>query len=197
MTFDEAVEVLYRLKTGVIGSGGERHERPHKPILLLAIFDGLAAGSARPGYVPWGTWLRNRFRVYFDIVRSHNDDCSPENPFFYLQSDGFWLPIVVSSQGELPLTTTPLARDLDTGRIFARFAQNWQILVANPEYRMKFRDALVSRFFPHNRPKLGEQFVEPSIAAIPNEPAFAEDEPEDILPGRSSAFRRRVLEIYD
>ena len=89
MNFAAAVEVLYRLNTGVIGTGAARHERPHKPILLLAVFDALAEGKARPDRVPWSTWLRERFRVYFDAVRSHNDDCSPENPFFYLRGDGF------------------------------------------------------------------------------------------------------------
>lgn len=197
MTFDDAVEVLYCLKTGVIGSGDGRHERPHKPILLLAIFDGLAAGTARPDRVPWGKWLRDRFRIYFDLVKSHNDECSPENPFYYLQNDGLWLPVVASPEGELPLATTPLARDLDTGRVFARFAENWHLLVANPEYRMGFRDALVSRFFPHSRLKLGEKFIEPTIGTTPNEVALAEYPAEEILPGRSGAFRRRVLEIYD
>jgi len=197
MTFDDAVEILYRLKTGVIGSRDVRHERPHKPVLLLAVFDGLAVGNARPDHVSWGEWLRARFRIYFEVVRSHNDECSPELPFYYLKSDELWLPVVATSCGELPLSTTPLARDLDTGRVFARFAEGWQMLVANPMYRMGFRDAIVSRFFPHCRPKLAAQFIEPSITAASNRVVIEEDRAGDILQGRSCAFRRRVLEIYD
>ncbi|MBN8461057.1 MAG: hypothetical protein J0M04_24780 [Verrucomicrobia bacterium] len=34
-----AIERLYDLNTGIIGVGGERHERPHKPLLLLAALD--------------------------------------------------------------------------------------------------------------------------------------------------------------
>jgi putative restriction endonuclease len=62
---------------------------------------------------------------------------------------------------------------------------------------MGFRDALISRFFPHSRLKLGEKFIEPTIDGTPNELALAEGPPDEVLPGRSSAFRRRVLEIYD
>ena len=38
-----AVEALYRLNTGVIGTGDSRHERPHKPLLLLAVLASLPA----------------------------------------------------------------------------------------------------------------------------------------------------------
>src|SRR5688572_82064 len=107
MNFSAAVEVLYRLNTGVIGTGDDRHERPHKPILLLAVFDALAEGNARPNHLPWSNWLRERFRLYFELVQSHNDECSPENPFFYLRSEGSWQPVTATPTGEAPLTTTP------------------------------------------------------------------------------------------
>ncbi len=197
MNFTDAVEVLYNLNAGVIGTGAGRHERPHKPVLLLAIFDALAEGRARPDLVPWSDWLRERFRRYFDLVKSHNDECSPENPFLYLRSDGFWMPVHATPTGETPLAETPAARDLDTGRVLARFIAGWDVLVASPEYRMGFRDALVSRYFPHARRAIAEEFIEPSALGMPAEPAVAEELPEETAPGRSSAFRRRVLEIYD
>ena len=39
---DEAVERLYDLNVGVIGTGSARHERPHKPLLILAALDVIA-----------------------------------------------------------------------------------------------------------------------------------------------------------
>lgn len=191
-----AVEALYRLNTGVVGTGDSRHERPHKPALLLAVFDALASGKARPNHVQWSQWLRDRFSVYFELVKSHNDECSPENPFFYLRSEGFWQPVTTTPQGDLPLSSTPVARDLDTGRVFARFVGGWDLLVADPKHRMAFREAIVSRYFPRARAEVMARFVEPLAMDARMEPAVAE-EPEEILPGRSSAFRRRVLEIYD
>ena len=197
MNFATAVEALYCLNTGVIGSGTVKHERPHKPVLLLAIFDALAAGKAQPEHVEWSNWLIERFRTYFDVVKSHNDDCMPENPFYYLKSDGFWLPVNATPLGELPLVTTPVARDLDTGRVFARFIGGWDVLVADASCRMGFRDGLISRYFPRARAELGVHFVE--SAAVPSRlgQAVAEDKPDDLPPGRSAAFRRRVAEIYD
>jgi putative restriction endonuclease len=197
MTFADAVEALYALGTGVIGKGADRHERPHKPVLLLAVFDALAAGRARPDHVTWSNWLRERFRVYFDLVGSHNDECTPENPFFYLKNDGFWAPVAVTPEGELPLATTPLARDLDTDRVFARFGSGWEILVGLPDSRMGFRNALVSRYFPHARSELGAHFIEPSAIPGSDNTAGPGDESGDTAPGRSAAFRRRVVEIYD
>jgi len=118
MDFSAAVEAIYRLNTGVIGTETGRHERPHKPVLLLAVFDALASRKAQPNRVEWSAWLRERFRIYFEQVRSHADSCTPEFPFYHLKGDGFWLPVSVESTGEIMLAAPPKARDLDTGRVF-------------------------------------------------------------------------------
>jgi hypothetical protein len=49
MDFSAAVEALYRLNTGVIDTDSGRHERPHKPVMLLAVFDAIAAGPIQQG----------------------------------------------------------------------------------------------------------------------------------------------------
>jgi putative restriction endonuclease len=61
MDFSAAIEVLYRLNTGVIGTATGRHERPHKPVLLLAVFDAIAEEKALPNRIEWSQWLRDRF----------------------------------------------------------------------------------------------------------------------------------------
>ncbi len=197
MDFSAAVETLYRLNTGVIGTESGRHERPHKPALLLAVFDALASGKAQPHRVEWSAWLRERFRIYFEQVRSHDDSCTPEFPFYHLKGDGFWLPVSVEATGEITLTAPPKARDLDAGRVFARFIDGWDVLVANQVFRAGFRDALVSRYFPHARSKLTVNFMEPGIDLAGLGPSVAEDAIEEELPGRTAAFRRRVVELYD
>jgi len=195
MNLTNAVEVLYHLSTGVVGTGVERHERPHKPVLLLAILDAIAAGKARPDHVPWSNWLRERFATYFAIVRSHNDEASPENPFYHLKTDRFWQPVALTPQGEMTLATTPLVRDTDTGRVFGRFTPEWQLLLADPQVRVGLRDALVSRYFPARQQQLRPLFHETSAGAL--EPKVEDDGDNGELPGRSSAFRRQVLEVYD
>ena len=194
MNFPSAVEILYRLSTGVVGTGVDRHERPHKPALLLAVLDAIAAGKARPDRVPWSKWLRERFGEYFAIVRSHNDECTPENPFYYLKTDGFWQPFAMAAQGEIPLAATPLVRDTDAERVFGRFAPDWLVLLADPEIRLGLRDALVSRYFPLVQQRVRPLFLE--AGATVAETQVAEDQ-DPLPPGRSSAFRRQVLEAYD
>lgn len=193
MNFSAAVELVYRLSTGVIGTSTDRHERPHKPVLLLAVLDAIAAGEAQPDRVPWSNRLRERFADYFAIVRSRNDECTPENPFLYLRTDGFWLPLMATAQGDVPLESTPLVREAEGGRVFGRFVPDWQILLSDPVARLGLRDAIVSRYFPLSQYQLRPMFLDGASVALPKQ----EGDGDDVLPGRSSAFRRQVLEEYD
>lgn len=197
MEFSAAIEHLYRLNTGVIGTGAARHERPHKPVLLLAVLDAVAAGQARPDRVPWSVWLRQRFAAYFEVVRSHDDTCEPELPFYYLRSDELWKPLVANPDGSSPLPAPPKARDADTGRVFARLAAGWDTLIANPVSRTALRDALIARYFPHARPALTPLFLEPALNLGAEETTLAEDDDAPEMPGRSAGFRRRIVELYD
>ena len=36
-SIDDAIEWIYGLHVGVTGTGTARHEKPHKPVLLLAV----------------------------------------------------------------------------------------------------------------------------------------------------------------
>ncbi len=91
MTLAEAISRLYALRTGTTPvEEGAPHERPHKPLLLLAVFDLMDEGLATVERVPWSQALRDRFTARFLQVRKHNDQNTPENPFRYLQNDGFW-----------------------------------------------------------------------------------------------------------
>lgn len=197
MTFSTAVEILYHLNTGVVSTDAGRHERPHKPLLLLAVLDAIASGEARPDHIPWSRWLRERFAAYFELVRAHNDECTPENPFYHLRSEKFWEPVILTARGEVELAAQPLVRDAATGRVFARFTSEWQLIVGNPEFRLGLRDALVSRYFPHAQQALRPLFLEPTSGGPQAVPLVEETAQDEDAPGRSSAFRRKVLEVYD
>lgn len=49
----EIIEKLYDLNVGVVGTGATRHERPHKPVMLLAVLDLIAQGKARAERIDW------------------------------------------------------------------------------------------------------------------------------------------------
>lgn len=184
MIFSQIIECLYNLNVGIIGVGGERHERPHKPLLLLAALDLIDAGLATPSRIPWSRELRDRFTARFEIVHHHDDKNTPENPFYFLQTQGFWQAWIEDGNTTHPLKTTPLVNQ--TGHVFARFIDGFEMILALPENRMLIREALISRYFPG----LGRQ----DISASPPLSFVAENETEY---GRSPAFRRKIIEIYD
>ncbi len=191
MTPDAAIERLYDLSPGTTPvEEGSPHERPHKPLLLLAVFDLIDEGLAAPERIPWCQELRDRFTYRFLLVRKHNDRDTPENPFFYLQTQGFWQAWIEEKNARLPLQATPLVNQI--GQVFARFTDGFQHLAAIPATRQLMREALVSRYFPNlfqtkNLSRHSEATTDPRSRV-------ADDTPEY---GRSPAFRRKILEIYD
>ena len=190
MTLAEAISRLYALRTGTTPvEEGAPHERPHKPLLLLAVFDLMDEGLATEERVPWSQALRDRFTARFLQVRKHNDQNTPENPFRYLQNDGFWEAWIEEDGRTLPLLGTPLVGQM--GKVFARFCGGLETVVAMPEWRAELRESLIARFFPG----LSEVKEMPWRATAEEAAAkVAEESPEF---GRSAAFRRTILDIYD
>ena len=88
------------------------------------------------------------------------------------------------------LQTQPLVGDI--GQIFACFTDGFDFLVAIPENRRKMREALIARYFPHHAAVLMTG-IPTSVVPFPSA-NVADDELEF---GRSPAFRRKILEIYD
>jgi putative restriction endonuclease len=201
-TIEVAIEALYRLHVGVVGEGSLRHERPHKPCLLLAVLDLLATGQATPDRIPWNQSLRDLFKAYFDIVRTPQDQCNPNLPFWHLKSEQWWQPIRSSGSGSHPLTAAPTAADAKSGTVHASLVEGMERFTGSPLDRMILRNALVSRYFPRARPFLLPLFAEPhaSLAAPPESPqapSRVEEEALPNLPGRHSGFRRKILDLYD
>jgi putative restriction endonuclease len=188
MTPAEAIDRLYDLRPGTTPlAEGTPHERPHKPLLILAALDLIDEGLASAERIPWCQELRDRFSARFVSVRKHNDQNTPENPFHYLQSEGFWNPWIEENGARIPLQSTPLVNQI--GKVFARFTDGFEHLVAQPATRQLFREALISRYFPLLR---GNHT--PVVESSSSLSLVAEETPEY---GRSPAFRRLILDIYD
>jgi putative restriction endonuclease len=190
MTLSVAISALYSLNVGVVGTGNQRHERPHKPVLLLAVLDAVAEGRTSPKRIEWSQWLRSRFRTYFDVVRSSNDDASPELPFFHLRRDGFWQPVRLDENGPTPLGAPPSAADAEIGNVYALITGGWDRLFAAPTDRTALREAIISRYFPK------------ALGIMPNPGAPERQVTEgavqdEVVVARSAAFRRQVVEAYD
>ena len=190
MTPDEAIDRLYNLRPGTTPvEEGSPHERPHKPLLLLAAFDLIDQGLASPDRIPWCQELRDRFSARFLLVRKHNDQNTPENPFFYLQTQGFWQAWIENGNTRLPLQSTPLVNQF--GKVFAHLTEGFEHVAALPVTRQLLREALMARYFP----QLSEIRNQQSEVLNRQSDLRVADEPLEY--GRSPAFRRIILDIYD
>jgi hypothetical protein len=64
VTIDADIERLYDLNPGTTPlEEGSPHERPHKPLLLLAALDLIDQDLAAPDLIPWCQELRARFTL--------------------------------------------------------------------------------------------------------------------------------------
>ncbi len=81
MLLAAAIERLYDLNVGTTPvQEGAPHEKPHKPLLLMAAFDLIDEGLATPDRIPWCQEIRDRFTTRFLIVKKHNDQNNPKSP---------------------------------------------------------------------------------------------------------------------
>jgi putative restriction endonuclease len=195
-TLAQAIEAIYRLNVGVVGHGEDRHERPHKPVLLLAVLDLIAQGKATPDRVVWCRDLRERFALYFQHVRKRDDRCTPDNPFLYLRKEGWWQPVRYAETGAHPLDAPPSVQDAKTSQVWASISSPvapWMLTAAD---RLQLRNAIIARYFPHARALLSAHFVEDGLLELP-QALETPDLDTGSAPGRSAGFRRVILEIYD
>ena len=95
MLLSSAIERLYDLNVGTTPlEEGAPHEKPHKPLLLLAVFDLIGEGLANPECIPWCQELRDRFTARSHLVRKHNN---LDLPCHYLAGGGLWEVLIVSN----------------------------------------------------------------------------------------------------
>lgn len=184
------MERLYNLRRDRRGT----HERPHKPVLLLAIIHLMEREAVSTNEVRLTRELEDVFRQYFEIVRQGSDRATIENPFFHLCGDGFWQLSLDATDRVLyvpgEVSRAPTRRTLR--KVIGRFdADFYQTLLSEPTSRQGLRDAIISRYFPRQRAALE------AIAASPRNLAALREGGPQYQPERSSAFRRIVLELYD
>jgi putative restriction endonuclease len=183
------LERLYNLRRDKRGS----HERPHKPVLLLAILDLLDRGAITQNAIALSPDLVKTFKRYFDAVRQDDDQPSIENPYYHLCGDGFW-QLAPSPGNRLIYEPGNASRPPSIKMLKAthgRFDDGlWNALLSNAHSRHQLREALIGRYFPQNRESLaavaGAQATTPQSDTLRDEP-----------PGRHAAFRHTILELYD
>ena len=183
MTIEDAIALIYDLKRD--SSSG--HEKPHKPILLLAVLDLIERGDIYGNQIIPSQELRETFTAYFAIVRQGNDQNSPHNPFYYLKSEGFW---TLSPQpSEAPKSWSSLQHAVS----HASIRPDLYALMCAPIQRELLREAIYSRYFAAHRDALRRECMQQTQHEHASKLAVAEDP----LPGRDKAFRKLIIEVYD
>ena len=189
MTIEEALVLLYDLKRDKKDS----YERPHKPVLLLAILDLIESGSFSNNRIHYSEELIARFKYYFELVRQGNDQPTIQNPFHFLSGDGFWTLVPKSGR---PLfyqegnSGRPSVKAFRQNLDHAQFRPDLWALLAVPTQRREIRQALVFRYFPDHVQDLGTLSSNLSTGSEPCRLAKEH-------PARMGAFRKIVTKIYD
>jgi len=63
---------------------------PHKVCMLLAVMDLIQTGVITSNKIKFNQALKDRFTQHFEKFAQGKDKNTPENPFFFLRSEGFW-----------------------------------------------------------------------------------------------------------
>ena len=114
-----------------------------KPVLLLAIIDGIDADVFIGNEFPLNDWLEERYGMLMKQYMRDSQFDKPadiSNPFWHLQSDGFWhLQLVDKSQEGV----TPSKRWLKENVTRASIDDDLWLLLQNKAWRLNVRDYIV------------------------------------------------------
>lgn len=168
MLLDSAIERLYDLRVNT--TPVEKGAPHHKPCsgASMTVANSLAAALPMESQ-----------------TSRHLIPCTA--PFRYLAGDGFWQAFEGNG-------STPINREIrvaDIGQVFARFTDGFQYLVAIPANRQLMREALMSRYFPNSL------LIKNHQSSVINRQSDLQVAEEPLEYGRSPAFRRKILAIYD
>ena len=114
-----------------------------KPVLLLALIDGVESGEFTDNRFVLNERLEQRYLALMKLYTQHSQFPHPadiSNPFWHLQSDGFWHLIhqVAVAEG-----STPSKRWLKENVKYASFDDDLWILLQNKVWRTKLRDYII------------------------------------------------------
>jgi putative restriction endonuclease len=196
MRLTEYVQRFSSLNQGTVGG----HRRPHKPCMLLAVLSLADNGRLTENRIQPDPELVELFRKYFDATRGGNDRCTPENPFFYLKSEGFWLlHPTAGSQTSIEDLTAPGSWATIVDRVgHASLDDDLFVLIATPVQRESLRNALISTYFPEQREAILDIVAEEQSIGVVRDEWESEDRPaRETSAARDAAFARTVKRAYD
>ena len=114
-----------------------------KPVLLLAIIDGISNDLFKDNEIHLTEWLESRYIMLMQHYMKSSQFDKPtdiSNPFWHLQSDGFWHLQLAEKPQE---GVTPSKRWLKDQVSYANFDDDLWVLLQNKVWRLKLRDYII------------------------------------------------------
>ena len=187
------IERLYNLRRDKTG----RHEKPHKPVLLLTILDLIDRGDISGNRVELSAPLVERYKELFEIVRADQDQPNPHLPLYHLSGDGFWhlIPeegcnaVYLEGNVSAPKSLKRLREETQ----WAEFDPELWGILEKPGSRHALCDALISRYFADSREALLKLLTE----GVDDSSRLNENPSPNFSPARDAAFRKTIRDIYD
>ena len=121
-----------------------------KPVLLLAIIDGVSSNMFKDNEFHLTEWLEARYLLLMQQYMKSSQFDKPtdiSNPFWHLQSDGFWH---LQYGGKNQDGATPSKRWLKENVSYAYFDDYLWMLLQNKVWRLKLRDYIVENKLKDN-----------------------------------------------
>ena len=114
-----------------------------KPVLLLAIIDGISNDLFKNNEIQLTEWLESRYVMLMQQYMKSSQFDKPtdiSNPFWHLQSDGFWhLQLAERPQEGI----TPSKHWLKENVTFAYFDEDLWVLLNDKIWRTKLREYII------------------------------------------------------
>ena len=114
-----------------------------KPVLLLALIDGIESGEYTGNRFVLNEWLEMRYLTLMKQYTRNSQFPNPadiSNPFWHLQGDGFWHLIHKTAVAE---GSTPTKKWLKENVTYGHFDDDLWVLLQSKVWRQKLRDYIV------------------------------------------------------
>lgn len=122
-----------------------------KPVLMLALIDGIDNGIFTSNRFVLNEWLEKRYLSLMAEYTRHSQFDKPAdiaNPFWHLATDGFWH---LNCTADNPKGVSPSGRWLKDNVEYAYFDEDLWVLLQNKVMRTRLRDYIVEHKLPVDR----------------------------------------------
>ena len=205
--FDRAQLATYSRKFTKLKQGSTPYGKaPHKPVFLITLLELIDKRLITDNHVTVTPELVATFKENFSLLvrTAHKDDFT--QPFFYLQSDGFWF--LKTKTGELLNTYIRSVQTLSDRLNYGYFANDLFNLLTNDYARLSLKNTLLDYYFTDTKTEFlrikntGRSYLQDLETHLLNEKdaiytTLQSTDDEETRFVRGGLFKKLVPKVYD